>query len=222
MAKKSIADKASAWGIPVELPRPALDKRKTLALAFQRRKTVRAISARPLSMGLLSNLLWAAWGVNRKAGPFGQPGRTAASASASQEIDLYVALREGVYCYEAASHSLLPVAPGDFRPLALNRAQGKLGGDAPVHLIYVADIDKLANTAGFPEPGLRDPEIQKAYYYVDTGLISGNVSLFAAAQGLAAWFHNCQKPELAEALHLRPAQRALFAQTVGYPANNKK
>ena len=129
-----------------------------------------------------------------------------------------MALREGVYYYEAASHSLLPVASGDFRPLALNRGQGKLGGDAPVQLIYVADIDKLANTAGFPEPGLRDPEIQKAYYYVDTGLIAGNVSLFAAAQGLAAWFHNCQKPELAEALHLRPGQRALFAQTIGYPA----
>ena len=62
-----------------------------------------------------------------------------------------------------------------------------------------------------------DPEIQKSYYNVAVGLIAGNVYVFAASQGLAAWFHNCNKPELAAALKLRPEQRVLFAQTVGYP-----
>jgi hypothetical protein len=52
------------------------------------------------------------------------------------------------------------------------------------------DIDKLANTSGFQEPGLRDPEVQRSYYHVDTGLIAANVYLFAASIGLAAWFHN--------------------------------
>ena len=56
-------------------------------------------------------------------------------------------------------------------------------------LIYVADVGKLEHTAGFEEPGLHDPEVQKSYYYVDTGLIAGNVYLFAASRGLAAWFH---------------------------------
>ena len=78
-----------------------------------------------------------------------------------------------------------------------------------------ADIAKFAK-ARFQEPGLKDAEIQKSYYFVDTGLIAGNVYLFAAAQGLAAWFHNCRKPGLAKDLNLRPEQRVLFAQTVGY------
>jgi nitroreductase len=81
----------------------------------------------------------------------------------------------------------------------------------------VADLAKYAN--GRPqEPGLKDPEIQKSYYNIATGLIAGNVYLFAASQGLAAWFHNCDKPALTIDLKLRPDQRVLYAQTVGYPA----
>ena len=84
-------------------------------------------------------------------------------------------------------------------------------------LIFVVDLAKYAN--GQPqEPGLKDAEIQKSYYFVDTGLIAGNVYLFAASQGLAAWFHNCDKPGLAQVLGLRAEQRVVFAQTVGYPA----
>jgi nitroreductase len=86
-----------------------------------------------------------------------------------------------------------------------------------VNLIYVVDIAKYAG--GTPqEPGLKDPEIQKSYYCIDAGLIAGNVYLFAASQGLAAWFHNCDKPGLAKDLKLRPDQRVLYAHTVGYPA----
>ena len=88
---------------------------------------------------------------------------------------------------------------------------------APVRLVFVADLAKYAN--GQPqEPGLKDPVIQASYYNVATGLIAGNVYVFAASQGLAAWFHNCNKPGLADVLKLRPEQKVLFAQTVGYPA----
>jgi len=86
-----------------------------------------------------------------------------------------------------------------------------------VNLIYVADIAKFAK-ARFQEPGLKDPEIQKSYYNIAAGLIAGNVYLFAASQGLAAWFHNCAKESLAQELKLRPEQRVLYAQTVGYSA----
>lgn len=65
---------------------------------------------------------------------------------------------------------------------------------------------------------MKDAEIQKSYYNVATGLIAGNVFLFAASQGLAAWFHNCDKAGLAVELKLRPEQRVLYAQTVGHPA----
>jgi hypothetical protein len=185
--------------------------------ALQQRKTTREISGRKIPLRVLSELLWAAGGVNRRKGPFGLPGRTAASASNSQEIDVYVALREGVYLYEPLPHRLTPVLARDVRPLAIGRGQSE-GMDAPpVQLLYVADVDRLSHTAGYQEPGLQDPEVQKAYYYVDTGIIAGNVYLFAASRGLAVWFHNCDRKALAGMLNLRPAQRILFAQTVGYP-----
>ena len=168
-------------------------------------------------MQILSNLLWAACGINRKKVLIGISGRTAASASNSQEIDLYVAMQEGIFLYDAFHHRLLPVVAGDLRPMALGQGQPNVGAKAPVRLIYIVDVNKLSNTSGYQEPGLQDPEIQKSYYYVDTGFIAGNVYLFAASLGLASWFHNCNKFGLAAKLNLRADQRILFAQTVGYP-----
>jgi hypothetical protein len=202
---------------PIELPRPTPKPGGSLARALQLRKTTREISDRKLPLQIFSDLLWAACGVNRKKGPFGIPGRTAASASNSQEIDLYVALQEGTYRYDPVHHRLVPAVAGDLRRLAIGRGQANGGAEAPVRLIFVADIDKLANTSGFQEPGLRDPEVQKSYYYVDTGLIAANVYLFAASTGLAAWFHNCDRSRLSAKLSLRDDQRVLFGQTVGYP-----
>jgi SagB-type dehydrogenase family enzyme len=202
---------------PIELLKPTYDRGKSVLKALRQRKTIREISDKKLSLQVLSNLLWASWGVNRKNGPFGIPGRTAASASNSQEIDVYVALHEGIYLYDAFHHRLVPVVAGDLRALAIGQGQAGFGSKAPVRLIYVADVNKLSNTSGFQEPGLQNPEIQKSYYYVDTGLIAGNVYLFAASIGLATWFHNCNKSELAAKLKLREEQRALFGQTVGYP-----
>jgi len=206
----------------IALPKPSLKTRATLAAALESRRTVREIGSKPLPLRVLSDLLWAACGVNRKKGPFGMRGRTAASASNSQEIELYVAMKKATYLYDPFRHRLDPIAMGDLRALAIGRGQRGLGAAAPIHLIYVADIDRLAHTSGYQEPGLRDPEIQKSYYYVDTGLMAENVYLFAASLGLAAWFHNCDKPALAAKLGLSKDQRALFAQTVGYPAKKSR
>lgn len=197
------------------VPRPIGDK--SVFEALKSRRTIREISDRALPPQLLSNLLWAACGVNRRTGPFGDVGITAASASNSQEVELFVALPNGVYSFEARRHRLLPVLPDDVRMLTISHGQINVTMRAPVQLIYVVDIHRLTHTMGFQEPGLRDPEVQKAYYFVDTGLIAGNVYLFAAAQGLAAWFHNCDKAALSQKLRLRPEQRVLFAQSVGYP-----
>jgi hypothetical protein len=202
---------------PIALLKPKLDNGKSVPKALKQRKTIREISDKQLSLQTLSNLLWAACGVNRKKGPFGIPGRTAATASNSQEIDLYVAMQEGIYFYDAFHHRMIPVVAGDLRKLAIGQGQESFGNKAPVRLIYVADINKLSNTSGYQEPGLQNPEIQKSYYYVDTGMIAGNVYLFAVSQGLASWFHNCNKPGLTAKLNLRNDQRVLFGQTVGYP-----
>ncbi|MGA2623320.1 MAG: SagB/ThcOx family dehydrogenase [Bacteroidota bacterium] len=208
---------ASQNPLPIELPRPTHGRGTSVLKALRERKTIREISNGKLPIQVLSNLLWAACGVNRKNGPFEIPGRTAASASNSQEIDLYVAMEEGVYLYDAFHHRLVPVVAGDLRALAIGPGQADSIAKAPVQLIYIVDVNKLSNTSGYQEPGLQDPEIQKSYYYVDTGLIAGNVYLFAASQGLASWFHNCNKPGLTAKLKLRAEQRVLFGQTVGYP-----
>ncbi len=205
---------------PITLPKPEKDGGKSVLAALWERKTNRNVSPEKLPLQTLSNLLWAAWGVNRETGPFGQIGRTAASASNSQEIDLYVALPEGIFLYEAAPHRLAPVVAGDHRAKVVKaggRGRGAAAALAPVNLMFVADLAKFGK-ARLQEPGLRDAEIQKSYYNVATGLIAGNVYLFAASQGLAAWFHNCNKPALAAELKLRPEQHVLYAQTVGYPA----
>jgi len=199
----------------VVLPKPTAGRGKTVFAALQKRRTDRSIGDRKLSLQMLSNLLWSACGINRSKGPFGIPGSTAASASNSREIDLYVALEEGVYRYEPGPHSLTLVSNEDLRALAIGKGQGKAGAQAAVRLIFVADIDKFSK-AGFQEPGLNDPEVQKSYYFVDTGIIAGNIYLFAASQSLATWFHNCDKAALSAKLKLRSDQRVLFGQTVGY------
>jgi hypothetical protein len=113
---------------PMTLPKPETDGGKSVLAALKERKTTRNISAQELPAQVLSNLLWAAFGVNREMGSFGKPGRTAASASNSQEIDLYVALPEGVYLYEAVPHRLTPVVTGDLRGRA-GRGSGDRTGE---------------------------------------------------------------------------------------------
>jgi len=201
---------------PIALSKPLFDRAGTVFEALKTRRTSRTISDKPIPLQILSDILWAAQGVNRLAGPFGGPGRTAGSASNAQEICLYVAMPDGIYLYEPSSHQLTSVVAGDSRALAIGPGQGAMGANAPARLIYVVDLDKF-KTAGFPEPGLFDAEIQKSYYFVDTGLIAQNVYLACASLGLAAWFHNCNKLALAKKLALLPHQRALFGQTIGYP-----
>jgi nitroreductase len=199
---------------PIALPKPESDDGKSVLAALRERRTNRNIRPDQLPPQTLSNLLWAAWGVNREKGNFGKPGRTAASASNSQEIDLYVALPEGVYLYEALPHRLTPVVSGDFRA----RAGRGAAATAPVNIFFVADLTRYDQGPSQPDRRIGDPEVQKGYYYVATGLIASNIYLFAASQGLAAWFHNCNRDAAAKDFKLRPEQRVLYAQTVGYPA----
>lgn len=198
---------------PIVLPKPQTEGGKSVLAALQERRTNRNIRAEKLPPQMLSNLLWTAFGVNREKGNFGKSGRTAPSASNSQEIDLYVALPEGVYLYEAGPHRLAPIVAGDFRA----RSGRGTAATAPVNIFYVVDLARYV-LEGNPDRRINDPEVQKSYYYCAVGLIAQNVYLFAASQGLAAWLHNCDKTNTPKEFKLRPDQRVLFAQTVGYPA----
>ncbi len=201
---------------PLELPPPEKTGGKTVVEALWLRRTTRNIKPDPLPLQQLSNLLWAAFGINRPDQGLirGKPGRTAASASNSQEIDLYVALPEAVYVYEPVKHALLPVVAGDFRHRASRRQSGV---NAPVRIFFVVDLSRYV-LEGQPDSRIKDPEVQKSYYYVATGLIAQNIYLYAASVGLAAWFHNCDRENTPADFKLRPEQKVLFAMTVGFPA----
>ena len=198
---------------PIILPEPEKDGGLSVLAALNKRRTNRRIRDEKLPAQVLSNLLWAAFGVNRERASFGKPGRTAPSASNSQEIDLYVAMSEGVYVYDAVAHRLVPVAAGDFRAMSGRRGAAKV----PVNIFYIVDTTRYDLGPGQPDRSIGDPEVQKSYYYTDTGFIAQNVYLFAASHGLAAWFHNCDKVNTVKAFNLKPEQRVLFAQSVGYP-----
>jgi len=198
---------------PIILPKPEKEGGKSLLDSLQERKTTRNISSKEIPVQVLSNLLWAAFGVNREKAAFNKPGRTAPSASNSQEIDLYVALADGVYIYEAVTHRLMPVAAGDFR----KRAGWGRASAAPVNIFYVVDLTRYDTGPEQPDRSIGEPEVQKSYYYTDTGFIAQNVYLFAASQGLAAWFHNCNKENTIKEFNLTSQQKVLFAQSVGYP-----
>jgi len=198
-----------AQGLPaIALPKPQAKGAMSLLEALSLRKTNRDLGEEKLSPQMLSNLLWAAFGINRME----SGGRTAPSAMGVKEMDIYVFLAEGVYLYDAAGHTLKPVLSGDHRSKAGTQAGV---GRAPVSLLYVADFEKYG--AG---RGMRiDPATQIAWSNAHAGFIGQNVYLYAASEGLGAWFRAMvDVPELTALLNLRPAQKVMYSQSVGYPA----
>jgi nitroreductase len=208
---------------PIALPKPQTTGGMPLMDALSARKTAREFSADKLPLQVLSNLLWAAFGVNRAemAGRTPKPGRTAPSAMNLQEIDLYVAFPEGVYLYEAVPHRLVPMVAKDVRALTNRNAAA---GTAALCFIFVEDQDKRPAPPAKPQPAGAPPVKPEAAAppratsgEVDTGFIGQNVYLFCASEGLNAWFYGTDREGLAKALNLRPGQRVLYGQAVGYP-----
>jgi len=186
----------------IDLPKPQTDGGKPLMQALKERSSLREFSPEKLSPQMLSNLLWAAFGINRPD----SGRRTAPTASNRQEIDIYVAMAEGLYLYDAKAHQLQPVLAEDLRALTGTQPFVR---DAPVNLIFVADFSKM---------GKSSDENKVFYSAADTGFISQNVYLFCASEGLATVVRgSVDKPGLAAAMKLRPEQRVILAQTVGYP-----
>lgn len=193
---------APALPPPIQLPAPQTSGGKPLMQALKERRTSRDFRVDALPRQTLSNLLWAAFGANRPA----SGGRTSPSAHDAQEIDVYVVLPAASYLYRAKENTLAPVRAGDLRALT---GRQDFVRDAPLSLVYVADFAKFA----------RDSEADKVFYSAaDAGHISQNVYLFAASEGLAVMVRAyIDKPPLARALGLRPAQHVVLAQSVGYP-----
>jgi nitroreductase len=186
---------------PITLPAAQTEGGRPLMQVLKDRKSTREFSNEKLPLQILSNLLWAAFGINR---PGGQ--RTAPSAVNWQEIDIYVALADGLYLYDARGNALQPVLAEDVRAATGIQPFVK---EAPVNLIYVADYDK---------PG-RVPEGEKDFWSAaNVGFIAENAYLYCASEGLVVVVRAMiDRPALAKVMKLRPRQRILLAQTVGYP-----
>ncbi len=185
----------------IQLPQPQMEGGKPLMQALKERKSAREFSQEKLSRQMLSNLLWAAYGINR---PSGQ--RTAPSANNKQEIDIYVASADGLYLYDAKANQLKPVLSEDIRGLTGSQPFVK---EAALNLIYVADLAKAGRT---------DPAAIELYSGANTGFISQNVYLFCASEGLATVVRaSVDKASLARTMKLRPDQKIVLAQSVGHP-----
>lgn len=185
----------------IKLPEPRLDASKSLANALKERKTTREYGG-DLSEQTLSNLLWAACGINRPD----SGRRTAPSAKNWQEIDLYVATKQGMYLYDPKGNTLVPVVSGDIRSLTFAQAPFK---DASIHLVYVAELEKMGE-------GEEGPKMLLAA--MDTGFVAENAYLYCASEGLPTGFRvTLDKEKLGQAIKLRPTQKIMAAQSVGLP-----
>ncbi|WER50378.1 SagB/ThcOx family dehydrogenase [Cupriavidus sp. WKF15] len=187
----------------VNLPEPRTEGGMPLLTALHNRRSTRSFAQRPLDDVLLSTLLWAAFGINRSDSGL----RTAPSARNWQEIDLYVALPEGLYVLEPVGWRLRLVTGEDLR--AATGLQDYVS-TAPLNLVYVSRLSKLDET---------DKPLRQFYTALDAGFISQNVYLFCAAWGLATVARGLvDRRALAKAMRLDPDQRVVLAQSVGFPA----
>ena len=191
----------SLFAQDLNLPAPQKGGGMPLLDALAKRATTRAFDTKELSDQQLSTLLWAAFGINRPDGK-----RTAPSAHNNQEADIYVLLKQGAFLYYAKSNLLARVAAGDLRSLGGTQAFVK---DAPVTLIYVADLSKMGKATN---------EAKKNTANVDVGYISQNVYLFCASEGLVTGARgSMDRAALGPKLKLRADQYIVLAQSVGYP-----
>ncbi|MBU0650351.1 nitroreductase family protein [bacterium] len=183
----------------IKLLQPTLDSGKLLMQALNDRKSERSFSKQEIPLQVLSNLLWAASGINRPDGRLTTP-----TTKNWQEIDIYAAMESGLYFYDKKNNVLSPVLQEDIRKYT---GLQKFTQDAPVNLIYVADYAKMNG----------DKAGMDFYSAVDTGFISQNVYLFCASEGLCTvvlgWV---DKIALEKKMGLNDNKKVLLTQPVGY------
>ncbi|MBI5257215.1 MAG: SagB/ThcOx family dehydrogenase [Burkholderiales bacterium] len=186
----------------IKLPPPHRRGGMPLMQALWQRQSGREFQPQALARPVLSDLLWAAAGINRPA----LGGRTAPSAMNAQEVQLYVAMPQGLYGYDPKGHVLQQVLASDVRGVT---GYQDFVDNAPLDLVYVADHGRM---------GLIPAPQREAYAAAAAGAMAQNVYLFCASAGLStvvrAWF---DRAALAKAMGLGNDQQLLLAQTVGRP-----
>ena len=187
---------------PRPLPPPRASGGMPLIEALRLRRSTRAYSGRPIEPQVLSDLLWAANGVNRPSGD-----RTAPYWRHIMVIDVYAAMADGVWLYDPKGHALVLHQKDDLR--ALSGTQDFVGV-APLNLLYVAHGERMTDVGS---------EERRLFASADACFIGQNVYLFCASEGLASVFRgSANQAKLGAAMNLPEGQFVTFAQTVGYPA----
>ena len=200
-------------GESIKLPPAQTTGGKPLMEALKLRQSTRGGfgPAVNLTQQQLSNLLWAANGVNRDKNY-----RTAPTAAGWNNIDIYVTTSDGLFVYDAVEHALKVIKKEDVR--ATSGLEGPAGGmmrqdfakTAPVSLIYVADIEK---TGGMKWEG---EDVGATWSYANAAAIAQNVYLYCASEGLACILRAMIDPAaVAKSFNLRPGQRAILTTTIG-------
>lgn len=184
----------------IQLPKPQTKGGMPLREVLNARKSARDFSAKTLSDQQLSDLLWAACGVNREDGR-----RTSPTAINAQEIEVYVFNPQGLYLYLPKENKLQLVKKGDYRTHATPQQNAQ---ESPLILVFVADLDKF---------GRLNEEDRLFYSATDTGFASQNVYLFCAQEGLNTVVLGRVDRDKVHALINRPSCRAILAQPVGFP-----
>lgn len=186
----------------IALPPPAMEGGKPLMVTLKERQSIRDYADRPLTDQDLSNLLWAAWGVNRPQGD----GRTAPRWRDAYLLDVYVIRADGVWLYEPKSHRLLFHLAGDLR--GQTTTGQPFAATAPLNLAYAVDMSKITGES---------ENDKNATAGATAGVTAQNVYLFCASAGLATVLRESVPAALAKTLKLPPGQIIQFVQTVGHP-----
>ena len=187
----------------IALPPPNMEGGKPVMQALKDRRSTREYSDRPLPNQVLSNLMWAAWGVNRPQ----IDGRTAPHWHNAYAMDIYLTMADGVWVYEPKGHRLLFHMAGDLR--GQTTTGQPFVATAPLNLVYAFELAKLTPAT----------DSEKAVAAAAcAAVVAQNVYLYCASEGLATVLRQSVPGEaLAKTLKLPPSQIIQFAQTVGYP-----
>ncbi len=184
----------------IQLPEPQKNGGMPLMEALAKRSTARAFSTKEISNKQLSNILWAAFGINRADGK-----RTAPSTMNFQGTDIYVLLKSGAYIFDAKNNKLTQVLSEDIRVMGGTQTFVK---DAPVQLILVSDLSKLGKGSNEEKMNISN---------IDAGYISQNIYLCCVSEGLVTGARgSVDHKALAAKLKLRQDQGIVIAHSVGY------
>ena len=181
----------------IKLPPPNITGGLPLMETLSKRETNRNFSQDEISTQKLSDLLWAAFGVNRPNGR-----RTAPSARNVQETDIYVFIKSGVYIYLPEKNILKQVITEDCRT-KLPKQEGFT--DCPLLILLVTNYDKMDNFK---------PEDRDFYGAVDAGYISQNIYLYCTSENLSTCaIGMIYREELKNLLHFNG--KAIIAHSIG-------